>query len=53
VWLTSEEMVLQAALGHVLHQQDLLVLPAVPQQPHQTGMILMTCKASAVRDITN
>jgi hypothetical protein len=34
-WLTSEEMVLQAALGHVLvQQQELLVLPAVPQQPH-------------------
>jgi hypothetical protein len=28
-------MVLQAALGHVLvHQQELLVLPAVPKQPH-------------------
>jgi hypothetical protein len=37
--LGFEEVVLQAALGHVLvHQQELLVLPAVPQQPHQIGV---------------
>jgi hypothetical protein len=37
--LTSEEVVLQAALGHELvHQQELPVLHAVPQQPHQVGV---------------
>lgn len=37
--LTSEEMVFQAALGHELvHQEQLPVLAAVAQQPHQVGM---------------
>jgi hypothetical protein len=38
-WFGPEEVVLQAALGHVLvHQQELLALPAVPQQSHQIGV---------------
>ena len=34
--LTSEEMILQAPIGHELvHKQELPLLQAVPQQPHQ------------------
>ena len=37
--LTSEEMILQAALGHELvHEQQLPILHAVAQQPHQVRM---------------
>ena len=37
--LTPEEMVFQAALGHELVQQEQLpVLAAVAQQPHQVGV---------------
>jgi len=37
--LTPEEMVFQAAFGHELvHQEQLPVLAAVAQQPHQVGV---------------
>lgn len=37
--LTPEEMGFQAAFGHELvHQEELPVLAAVAQQPHQVGM---------------